>query len=190
MIFFSMGVGGDRVELAGGKMNVLSCLRWLSHVLLLRTWPQSAWCVDYFLATFCPVLAGFTASSDNLSPQGIWKTFPLFFFLPPPYVLLLLQLYYCTMLSHMRSSQFFLCRTHSSTRQCCQILSHLSHATRLFEWHRDVLWVKRRYGFPLLFVFSDYSSTVRTDWYYVLISGGILSASFVSAVVSLFESAI
>lgn len=88
MIFFSMGVGGDRVELAGGKMNVLSCLRWLSHVLLLRTWPQSAWCVDYFLATFCPVLAGFTASSDNLSPQGIWKTFPLFFFLPPP-------MYYC-----------------------------------------------------------------------------------------------
>lgn len=83
MIFFSMGVGGDRVELAGGKMNVLSCLRWLSHVLLLRIWPQSACCVDYFLATFCPVLAGFTASSDNLSPQGIWKTFPLFFFLPP-----------------------------------------------------------------------------------------------------------
>lgn len=82
MIFFSMGVGGDRVELAGGKMNVLSFLRWLSHVLLLRTCPQSAWCVDYFLATFCPVLAGFTASSDNLSPQGIWKTFPLFF-LPP-----------------------------------------------------------------------------------------------------------
>lgn len=129
MIFFSMGVGGDRVELAGGKMNVLSCLRWLSHMLLLRTWPQSAWCVDYFLATFCPVLAGFTASSDNLSPQGIWKTFPLFFL--PPYVLLLLQLYYCTMLSHIWSSQFSLCRAHSSTRQCCQIFESLVSCYRL-----------------------------------------------------------
>lgn len=190
MIFFSMGVGGDRVELAGGKMNVLSCLRWLSHVLLLRTWPQSAWCVDYFLATFCPVLAGFTASSDNLSPQGIWKTFPLFFLSSPP-------MYYCyssfiTVQCYRTwdlHNSFFVVLT-AALDNVVRFLSHLSHATRLFEWHRDVLWVKRRYGFPLLFVFSDCSSKVCTDWYYVLISGGILSASFVSAVVSLFESAI
>lgn len=34
MSFFSIGVSGDRVELVGGKMNVLPCLRCLSRAVL------------------------------------------------------------------------------------------------------------------------------------------------------------
>lgn len=137
MIFFSMGVGGERVELAGGKMNVLSCLRWLSHVLLLRTWPQSAWCVDYFLATFCPVLAGFTASSDNLSPQGIWKTFPLFFFLPPPLCIIVTP---ALLLYNAISHEIFTILSLSRSQQHSTMLSDFESLVSCYQ----IIWMTSR----------------------------------------------
>jgi len=56
MVFFSIRVRGDCVELVGGKMNALSCVKMtISSVVVhgeRRNWAQSAQYVDCFLAMF------------------------------------------------------------------------------------------------------------------------------------------
>lgn len=69
MIFFSIRVSGDGVELVGGKMNVLSRLRWLSHLLLFMEKGGTLLSLPCQLhpGRVCPLLADFTTVSDNVS---------------------------------------------------------------------------------------------------------------------------